>query len=86
MEFAVKVEHGDFTWDSPPPEVEVAKKKGVFGKKQVALKKTDDVEDKSAEKIFNLKDINMEIQKGQLLAIVGKSPFATRLRLVLTLV
>ena len=71
MDVAIKVEHGDFTWDAPPPEA-AAKKKG--GKKTDG-KDGKDGKDvavvKAPEKVFSLKDINMEIPKGQLTAIVG---------------
>ena len=67
MDVAVKVEHGDFTWDAPPSEV-VTKKKG---KKEDKLAKDKLVQTKAPEKVFALKDVNMEIPKGQLTAIVG---------------
>ena len=70
MDVAVRVEHGDFTWDAPPPEVA---SKGKKSKKQDAGKGKDakDAVAKAPEKVFSLKDINMEIPKGQLTAIVG---------------
>ncbi|EKM58203.1 uncharacterized protein PHACADRAFT_116921 [Phanerochaete carnosa HHB-10118-sp] len=66
MDVAVMVEHGDFTWDAPPPEHESKKK----GKKDKAESKPVDTS-AQPEKVFSLKDINMEIPQGQLTAIVG---------------
>lgn len=63
MDVAVKVQHGDFTWDAPPPEVQ-SKKKGKKAENKIVGSKTPD-------KVFSLKDINMEISMGQLTAIVG---------------
>jgi ABC-type protease/lipase transport system fused ATPase/permease subunit len=69
MDVAIKVEHGDFTWDAPPPEAAAKQKKS---KKSDAIKETQDIAAmKTPEKVFTLKDINMEIPKGQLTAIVG---------------
>lgn len=66
MDFAVKVEHGDFTWDAPPPEPESKKK----GKKDKSGTKTPG-RTTQPEKVFTLQDISMEIPQGQLTAIVG---------------
>lgn len=72
MPAAVKVEHGAFTWDAPPPEP-VDKKKGKkgdsTGKGGADKGKAPDA--RAPEKVFALKDVNMEIPKGQLTAIVG---------------
>lgn len=64
MDVAIKVERGDFTWDAPPPEAATKKK----GKKDKAAPAGVA---KVPEKVFTLKDVNMEIPKGQLTAIVG---------------
>ncbi|PSR72964.1 hypothetical protein PHLCEN_2v11201 [Hermanssonia centrifuga] len=69
MDVAVSVVGGDFTWDSPPPEAAKAKKKGHTSKKQIAAPAANEGE--VQEKIFNMKDVNMEIPMGQLTAIVG---------------
>ncbi len=74
MDVAVSVVGGDFTWDSPPPEAAKAKKKGHTSKKQIAAPAANEGE--VQEKIFNMKDVNMEIPMGQLTAIVGKQHHA----------
>lgn len=70
MDLAVKVEGGEFTWDAPPPEVSQGSKSphaegksGAVGEKAPVLQET----------VFGLKNVNMEIPKGKLVAIVGKA-------------
>ena len=67
MDVAISVVNGHFTWDAPPPASASGKKKG--GKKRAPTKAEDE---KEQEKIFTLRDINLEIAKGQLTAIVGE--------------
>ena len=77
MSEAVKVVNGCFTWDSPPPEAG-RKKKGSRGKKGKATKDVSEKgEQEKKEVIFGLKDVNLEIPKGRLTAIVGSCKFAT---------
>ncbi|KAI0342903.1 ABC transporter [Trametopsis cervina] len=72
MEVAVSVVNASFTWDAPPPV-----QKGKLGKKdKAAAKKAKAIQpvnqgDETKEKIFTLKDINMEIPLGALVAVVG---------------
>ena len=68
MDLAVKVVGGDFTWDAPPPET--GKGKGKGSKKSAP--KTTDTEKDFKDNVFHLKNINMEIQNGQLVAVVGE--------------
>lgn len=69
MDVAISVTDGHFTWDAPPPQPETGKKKG--GKKEAPGK--DVAETKDKEKIFTLRDVNMDMAKGRLTAIVGRS-------------
>ncbi|KAG0695501.1 ABC transporter [Suillus ampliporus] len=75
MNAAIRAEGASFTWDSPPPRPEDPKKKGKGGKmgKKMGKRKppptppaaTDDAN------IFKVTDIDLEIPRGQLVAIVG---------------
>ena len=72
LEVAVKVVNGNFTWDSPPPDA-AQKKKGAHRKKDEHVKGSEGKgEQEKAYAVFGLKDVNLEIPKGQLTAIVGK--------------
>ena len=75
MDLAVKVVGGDFTWDAPPPEMNKGQSKYSDKKSDLKGRNSKDVkegEDKK-EAVFGLKNVNMEIPKGQLIAIVGRS-------------
>ena len=83
---AVRVEHADFTWDAPPPDTSNAKP-GKPGKSKDGKKAKDKKGPGSAgaakdtptsgsqtpaeERIFKLNDINLDIPRGQLVAVVG---------------
>lgn len=71
LKAAVKVDSASFTWDSPPPEAEdpKRKKKGKKGQKTIVTK-IENTENKE-EKVFTVRDIDMEIPRGSLVAIVG---------------
>ena len=71
LKLAVKVDSASFTWDSPPPEPEDQKKKKKV--KRVPKNSDGDQEKTKEDKVFSLKDINLEIPRGSLVAIVGKS-------------
>ena len=74
MDVAVRAEGACFTWDSAPPRPEDPKKKGKGGKMMKGKSKrtvtpppvpVDDVN------IFKVTDVDMEIPRGQLVAVVG---------------
>ncbi|KAG6854376.1 hypothetical protein C0991_007367 [Blastosporella zonata] len=81
LDVAVEVTDASFTWDSPPPEVEVGgkqkrphgaaakglAKKEMAKKEQAAQEKAKSNEDN----VFRMKELNMRIPRGQLVAIVG---------------
>ncbi|KAI0041202.1 ABC transporter [Auriscalpium vulgare] len=73
IEPAIEVKDACFTWDAPPPEPETKKKKvyGDKGKAVDAAAAKDAPKDKKDEDIFHMKDINMSVPKGKLVAIVG---------------
>lgn len=72
MDAAISVADGDFTWDSPPPEVASKKKgkKGPPGKSSPGVVARTEIK----EKVFQLKGVNISIPAGQLTAIVGLYP------------
>jgi ABC-type multidrug transport system fused ATPase/permease subunit len=76
MDVAVKAEGVSFTWDSPPPKPSDPKKKAKSGRmammkgkgRRAATPPTVPVDDAN---IFKVMDIDLEIPRGQLVAIVG---------------
>lgn len=73
-ELAIDVRGASFAWDSPPP-IEVkgkGKKKGKFGRKSGRTSPVIEAETMPEEqKVFSMTDVNLQIPKGQLVAIVG---------------
>lgn len=74
IDVAVRVENASFMWDTPPPEVENAKKK----KESKESKRDKPSSDNSSqakglkpEKAFQMKNINLDIPRGSLVAFVG---------------
>ncbi|VDB84771.1 unnamed protein product [Peniophora sp. CBMAI 1063] len=72
---AIESTHAAFTWDAAPPEQEATKKKsspfGGRGKKdKAAVTPRVSVEVKE-ENIFKLRDIDLSVPRGSLVAIVG---------------
>jgi ABC-type multidrug transport system fused ATPase/permease subunit len=68
---AVEIENASFTWDGPPPE-EAKDKKGK--KKHRRTSKQEPVSaptEVKEEVLFKLKNIDLKIPRGQLVAIVG---------------
>lgn len=81
MDLAVNVINASFTWDAPPPSHDTDKKdkskkkskSSKAGKDAKIVAEVADIidDDKAKEKIFSLKDINLEIPTGSLVAVVG---------------
>ncbi|KAG6817159.1 hypothetical protein H0H87_012120 [Tephrocybe sp. NHM501043] len=81
IDVAIEVTDACFTWDSPPPQAEtVGKQKRPHGaaakglSKQEEAKKEKAAQDKTKSdggNVFKMKDLNMRIPRGQLVAIVG---------------
>jgi ABC-type multidrug transport system fused ATPase/permease subunit len=76
---AVEVKNASFTWDAPPPDTS---DNGQRGKKKPrndhrpASRRTSEADDTSQstvkdDNVFQLRDINLTIPRGQLVAIVG---------------
>ena len=61
---AIEVKGASFTWDSPPSDV---------GKNEPEKKRTGDLDEKAKneEMVFDVRDVNMSVPRGQLVAIVG---------------
>jgi ABC-type multidrug transport system fused ATPase/permease subunit len=73
LPYALEIENASFTWDSPPPEEgkgKKGKKKQSRNSKQEPVSAPASTEVKE-EVLFNLKNINIKIPRGQLVAIVG---------------
>ena len=72
LDHALEVENASFTWDSPPPD-EGKEQKGKTKKRRSESKPEPASKSKDVvkETLFKLKQINFEIPRGQLLAIVG---------------
>ncbi len=69
MKYAVEVIDAEFVWDGPPPEeVKKSKKEKKAAKKSRPATPT---EPQSQESTFKLKNVNVAIPHGQLVAIVG---------------
>ncbi|CAL1716557.1 unnamed protein product [Somion occarium] len=72
MKDAVIIEHGEFTWDSPPPQALSTKKKGLLGGTKTPKRQSTSTPNAGSEmKVFSMKDVNLTIPEGQLTAIVG---------------
>ena len=75
MEAAIRVEDASFTWDSPPPEETDSKNfKGKKIKKSTVQQTVTTTHAETAtksENIFKINNINLEIPRGALVAIVG---------------
>ncbi|KAL5494990.1 hypothetical protein ACEPAI_452 [Sanghuangporus weigelae] len=70
LDVAVRVNSASFTWDSPPPEAEDPKKKRKGKKEQKAIV-LDEEKTENRDKVFTVRDIDLEIPRGSLVAIVG---------------
>ena len=67
---AVEIENASFTWDGPPPDEGngKGKKKDRRGSKQAPVSAPNEVKE---EVMFKLRNIDLKIPRGQLVAIVG---------------
>ncbi|KAL1740116.1 P-loop containing nucleoside triphosphate hydrolase protein [Schizophyllum fasciatum] len=70
IEEALLADHASFSWDSPPQEEEVKGKKAKKGKPAAAPKAAGPEKE---EPVFQVKDVNLHIPRGQLVAIVGST-------------
>ena len=72
FKYALEVENASFTWDSPPPD-EGKEQKGTKKNRRIASKPEPNSGPKEVkeETLFKLKQINFEVPRGKLLAIVG---------------
>lgn len=85
LDLALKIKGASFTWDSSPPEVEERTKGSGKGAKGNAAEKAwtrheaeNDTRKAAAtkvkredERVFKVRDVDMEVGRGQLVAIVG---------------
>ncbi|KAI6165735.1 ABC transporter [Pisolithus thermaeus] len=77
LDFALRVKGASFSWDIPPPQPEDPKKLKVGSRakldKKGTSKPSSPAQQKQVDKanIFQIKDVNLEIPRGQLVAIVG---------------
>lgn len=70
LDVAVSVKNASFTWDAPPPEPENGKGKKKGGK--TGMKRLAKAPEVPKDYIpFVLRDISLEVPRGQLVAIVG---------------
>lgn len=72
LAYAVEVDNVSFTWDSPPPD-EGKDRKGKKKDRRSTSKSEPVTEPKEVKEgaLFNLKQIDFKVPRGQLLAIVG---------------
>ncbi|KAI0035413.1 ABC transporter [Vararia minispora EC-137] len=68
---AVEVKHGSFTWDAAPPDADQGKKDKRKSKNVKKPEPPTAPELVKEENIFKLRDVNMAVERGSLVAIVG---------------
>ena len=71
LTYAVEIENASFTWDGPPPDEDKegkGKKKGRRSSKQAPVSAPNEVKE---EVMFKLRNIDLKIPRGQLVAVVG---------------
>ncbi|PPQ64144.1 hypothetical protein CVT24_008774 [Panaeolus cyanescens] len=75
LDVAVEVKGGSFTWDAPPPEIVQGKaqKKGgkASRKSKTSAPNPGTATPPDGGRVFNVRDVNISIPRGQLVAIVG---------------
>ena len=72
LKYALEVENASFTWDSPPPD-EGKEQKGKKKDRRSTSKPepTSEPKEVKEETLFKLKQIDFNVPRGQLVAIVG---------------
>jgi ABC-type multidrug transport system fused ATPase/permease subunit len=72
LKYALEVENASFTWDSPPPD-EGKEQKGMKkdGRSTSKPEPPSEAKEVKEETLFKLKQIDFNVPRGQLLAIVG---------------
>lgn len=77
LDVAVRIDGADFTWDSPPPKPEdpkvISDRRGMHNRMKGKSESTAQPTPQSVDEanIFKLEGVNIEIPRGQLVAIVG---------------
>jgi ABC-type polysaccharide/polyol phosphate transport system ATPase subunit len=70
--YAVEVENASFTWDSPLPDEGKEQKGKKKDRRSISQPEpVSEPKEVKEEAVFNLKQINFKVPRGQLLAIVG---------------
>ena len=71
LKYALEVENASYTWDSPPPD-EGKEQKGKKGRRSTSKPEPNSgPKEIKEENLFKLKQIDLKVPRGQLLAIVG---------------
>ena len=76
LKHAIEIENASFTWDGPPPDVNEAKedkgkKESLGSDAHPKLEPMSEPKEVKEEVLFKLKHIDLEVPRGQLVAIVG---------------
>ncbi|EJD45804.1 ABC transporter [Auricularia subglabra TFB-10046 SS5] len=76
QEAAVEISHASFTWDGLPPEDQAQGKKGKHKKEKAAKALTKSANTAPStpapeQEVFQLRDVNLSIPRGKLVAVVG---------------
>ncbi|KAF5382133.1 hypothetical protein D9615_004305 [Tricholomella constricta] len=80
LDVAIEVTNASFTWDSPPPDMDskaaaggAKQKRGPEAKLAKAMeeKEAQDKAKSDEENVFRMKDLDLRVPRGQLVAIVG---------------
>jgi ABC-type transport system involved in cytochrome bd biosynthesis fused ATPase/permease subunit len=71
LDVALRIEDASFSWEAPAPQNDGNPSQKAKSNKGKTSIQTKDETSQQAEKIFSMSDINFEIPRGQLIAIVG---------------
>lgn len=75
LDVALRVENASFTWDAPAPIEESIAHKKKHSKKSTGSKGKQgsqvDEKAKDVDRVFSMSNVNLEIPRGKLVAIVG---------------